>query len=181
MNNELLIGIVWSACGLTVTAFVIYLEYRRERQTSNTDKGGKHTTANPRQSVATFNVSERTEFAPGTLFANVKLPFPSTPGLHAKSVKDFYERKCGGYEVLKPIMTQPLWYRFDYEPTHTLRYRLRVFNRYHKTGKSNDPTARTMAFATAAKRAKALDAFIALHMSKADERGESSKIWRRPE
>ena len=96
-------------------------------------------------------------------------------------------------------MKQPHWYRFDYEPTHTLPYRLRVFNRAHRTGKRKDPTARTMAFATAAKRSKALDAFVAMHLAEAAKRlteaanrgqantttskiiAASTQVWRRPE
>lgn len=212
MNNELLIAICWSVGAFVLTAFVVYLDYRRDQRrikrearkdvlvvsvgaaggggsgrrgsSATLDKDGKHQTPAATGVVPTLNPAGRIETAmlPGPLFANVqRLPFPTRPGLHAKSVKDFYKRKCGGFEVLQPIMKEPHWYRFDYEPTHTLPYRLRVFNRAHRTGKRKDPTARTMAFSTAGKRSKALDAFVAMHLAEAANRGQvNTTVWRRP-
>jgi len=188
MNNELFIGISCVASWFIVTALIVYMDYCRDQERTKREsrKGGKHATPAARGVVPTLHPARRIEPAtlPGPLFANVqRLPFPTKPGLHAKSVKDLYKRKCGGFDVLQPIMKEPHWYRFDYEPTHTLPYRLRVFNRAHRTGKRNDPTARTMAFSTPGKRSKALDAFVAMHFAEAAKRGCNNlpTVWKRPQ
>ena len=101
MNNDLLIAICCSAGAFVVISFIVYMEFRRDKERTKREsrKGGKHAIPKPRGVIATLNPAGRIEMAtlPGPLFANVKrLPFPSKPGLHAKSIAHFYERKGGG-------------------------------------------------------------------------------------
>lgn len=167
MTNDLLIGFAFALTAGAVTAYVMYLEYRRDQRRSKapTKRGGKHT-----YSINTTTIKRE---AP----VQTELPlrtFPNQRRYRPKSVEEFYHRICGGWDVMEQVCKQYGWYY-----CRTDKSSLVISDKRSRHGKANYASTRAMSFASERARANGLAKLIDIHKAEAAKRGVTPQIWER--